>query len=199
MDHAQPVRKFLERDKPVTIPATGLLAESAVGGFRNAIEERTQEGKVVLSFDENLMLSLRDRQFVRSRNEFDQSGDRYEPRDVSFRRYWSRRIAVATLLADLVNGVLQHPHNVIAARVVTGPVSAEVSGHIALEILRVFEEQLFLVRTAGQTQPGYEQERRETSGIWVAGSWQDSRFTYWYGVKRRKLYRVRGHRYVKDG
>jgi len=72
---------------------------------------------------------------------------------------------VATSLADLVIGVLQHPHNVIAAPVVTGPESAEVSGHFALEILRVFEGQLFLVGTAGQTQPGYEQERRETSAI----------------------------------
>ncbi len=199
MDHTQTIRKFLERDKPATIPATGLLAESAVGRFRNAIEERAQEGKVILSFDENLMLSLRDRQFVRSRNEFDQSGERHHPRHVSFRRHWSRRIAVAISLADLVNGALQHPHNVIAARVVTGPESAEVSGHIALEILRVFEYQLFLVGTAGQTQPGCEQERRQTSGTWVAGSWQDSRFTYRCGVKRRKLYRVRGHRYVKDG
>ena len=199
MDYAQTVRKFLGRDKPVTIPATGFLAESAVGGLRNAIEERAQEGKVVLSFDENLMLSLRDHQCVRSRYELDQSGERYEPRDVSFRCHWSRRIAVATFLADLVNGVLQYPDNVIAAPVVTDPESTEVSGHIALEILRVFEEQLFLVGTAGQTQPGYEQQRRETSGTWVAGSWQDSRFTYRYGVKRRKLYRVRGHRYVKDG
>jgi len=145
------------------------------------------------------MLSLRDRQFVRSRNEFDQSGERHHPRDVSFRRHWSRRIAVAISLADLVNGALQHPDYVIAARVVTGPESAEVSGHFALEILRVFEYQLFLVGTAGQTQPGYEQERRQTSGTWVVGFWQDSRFTYRYGVKRRKLYRVRGHRYVKDG
>ena len=61
MDHPQTIRKFLERDQPVTIPATGLPAESAFGGLRNAIEERAQEGKVVPSFHENLMLSLRDR------------------------------------------------------------------------------------------------------------------------------------------
>ena len=76
----------------------------------------------------------------------------------------------------------------------TAPEAAEVSGHIALEILRVFDEELFLLRAGGQTQPGYEQERRETSGTWVAGSWQDSRFTYWYGGNRRKLYRVLGYR-----
>ncbi len=78
MHNAQSVREFVERDKTVAIPATGFPAESAVGGFRNAIEERTQEREVIPSFDENLILRLRDRQLVRSRNKFDQSGERHE-------------------------------------------------------------------------------------------------------------------------
>ena len=188
MDHAQPVRELIDRDKPVFIPAADFPAKCAVGWFRNAVEKRTHEGEVIPSFDKNLMLRLRDRQFVRSRNEFDQPGERQEPRPVSIRRHWNPSLAGSASSAQLVIGIPQHLIDVIAARVITLPVTAEVSRHIALEILRVFEEErLFVVGTAGQAQPGCEKERREASGTWVAGDWQDSRITHGCGVRDTKF------------
>jgi len=67
---------------------------------------------------------------------------------------------MATFCAQRVVGVSPHLVDVFAARVVTNPESAEISGHIAIEIFRVFDEKRCFMGAPGQKQPGCEQERR---------------------------------------